>query len=96
MGLKPTDNPWTLVKANKQTGTKKNVQEISEYGAASILNENISISMCADVNIFYKWELLFKTYDKPSYAILWTFILSFWYLQILPKNEQKQVNHEVS
>ena len=24
--------------------------------------------MCADVNIFYQRELLFKTYDKPSYA----------------------------
>ena len=37
--------------------------------------------MCTDVNIFYQWELLFETYEKPSYAILLTFIVGinfFW------------------
>ena len=34
-------NPST----NKQTGTQKKVPEISEYGAANILNENVSIRL---------------------------------------------------
>ena len=89
-------NPSTNKQTNKQTGTKKMSQKFQNMKLQAFWINNVSISMCTDVNIFYQGELLFETYDKPFYAILWTFILSFWYLQILPKNEQKQVNHEVS